>query len=110
MVLFSVGMLGLSGLTTVVMHGNTLSQKITMATILAQEKAEVVHSTPYEELASGTENVKTDNKSRYTLETKVADDTPRPGMKTVSISVYWTQTNSTDRHVSLQTIVTDNRE
>jgi len=35
LIIFSVGMLGLSGLTTVIMHGNTLSQKITMATVLA---------------------------------------------------------------------------
>ncbi len=110
LMIFSVGMLRLSGLTTVVIHGNTLSQKITMATILAQDKVEVVQNTPYDQLKNEKEELITPNQSYYTRQTKVANNTPRRGMKTVSIAVYWTQTNSTDRHVSLKTIVFDDRE
>jgi Tfp pilus assembly protein PilV len=110
LMLFSVGMLGLSGLTTVVMHGNALSQKITVATILAQDKIEAVHNTPYHQLESQIERVITDNQSRYTRRTEVADDTPRQGMKTVSITVYWMQSQPTHHHVSLKTIVVDNHE
>ncbi|ETX03933.1 MAG: hypothetical protein ETSY2_31655 [Candidatus Entotheonella gemina] len=107
--IFSVGMLGLSSLTTIVLYGNTLSQKITMATILAHEKIEAVHDISYDQLESQEEKVTTDNRSRYIRETEVRDNTPRQGMKTVSISVYWTQTNSTKNHVSLKTIVIDDR-
>jgi len=109
LIIFSVGMLGLSGLTTVIMHGNTLSQKITMATVLAQDKAEAVHNVPYDQLTSQMEHVITDNKSRYTRRMEVADNTPRQGMKMVSIDVYWMQSKASNRHVSLKTIVSDNR-
>lgn len=102
-------MLGLSGLTTIVIHGRTLSQKITMATILAHDKAEAVQSMPYDQIKVHKEKVTTENQSRYTRETEVTEDTPRQGMKTVSISVYWIQTKSTRRHVSLKTIVIDDR-
>lgn len=40
LMVFSVGMLGLSGLTTVIVRENTLSQQITTATVLAQDKLE----------------------------------------------------------------------
>jgi prepilin-type N-terminal cleavage/methylation domain-containing protein len=109
LMVFSVGMLGLSGLTTVIIHGNTLSQRMTIATVLAQDKAEAMHNMPYKQLASQVESILTDNQSRYTRRTEVTDNTPGQGMKTVSIAVYWTQSKSAKRHVSLQTIVIDDR-
>lgn len=109
LMIFSVGMLGLSGLTTVVIHGNSLSQKITMATTLAQDKLEALQSAGYDALVSETEVVITDNHRHYTRVINVADNTPMKGMKTVSIAVHWTQRAAANRHVSLKTIVTDNR-
>jgi len=64
---------------------------------------------PYDQLTSQMEHVITDNKSRYTRRMEVADNTPRQGMKTVSITVYWMQSKASNRHVSLKTIVSDNR-
>jgi prepilin-type N-terminal cleavage/methylation domain-containing protein len=107
--IFSIGMLGLYSLTTVIIYGNTLSQKITMATVLAQDKAEAVHSVPYDQLTSQVERVITDNQSRYTRRIEVSDNAPRQGMKTVSIAVSWAQRKSTHRQVSLKTIVIDDR-
>lgn len=109
LIIFSVGMLGLSGLTTIIIHGNSLSQKITMATILAQDKLEAVQNTAYDELGSEKETVITDNQRRYTRVMEVLDNTPIRGMKTVSIAVYWGRQHSTNRHVALKTIVTDDR-
>ncbi len=106
---FSVGMLGLSGLTTIIMHGNSLSQKITIATILAQDKLETAHKTAYDKLVSEKETITADNHRLYTRVTDVIDNKPVKGMKTVSIKVYWTQRDPGARHVSLKTIVTDNR-
>jgi hypothetical protein len=106
---FSVGMLGLFSLTTVIIHGNTLSQKITMATVLAQDQVEAVHNVPYDQLTSQVERVISNNQSHYTRRTEVADNTPRQGMKTVSIAVYWAQSKLTHRHVSLKTLVIDDR-
>jgi hypothetical protein len=68
-----------------------------------------MHNMPYKQLASQVESILTDNQSRYTRRTEVTDNTPGQGMKTVSIAVYWTQSKSAKRHVSLQTIVIDDR-
>lgn len=106
---FAIGMLGLYSLTTVIIYGNTLSQKITMATVLAQDQAEAVHNVPYDQLTSQVERVITDSQSQYTRRTEVSDNAPREGMKTVSIAVYWAQSKSTHRQVSLKTIVIDDR-
>ncbi len=109
LMVFSVGMLGLSGLTTVIIHDNSLSQKVTMATILAQDKLEAVQTSNFNTLANEREDIITDNHRHYTRVTSIADNTPRQGMRTVSIAVYWTTRDSTQRHVSLKTIVIDDR-
>jgi prepilin-type N-terminal cleavage/methylation domain-containing protein len=110
LIIFSVGLMGLSGMTTVIIHGNMLSQKITMATILAHDKIEDLHHMPYDKLQSQIEHIITENQSPYTRETIVLDNMPKPGMKTVSIAVYWTQSHSARRQIALQTIVIDDRK
>lgn len=109
LLVFSVGMLGLSGLTTVIIHGNSLSQKVTMATILAQDKLEAVQTSDFNTLANEKEDIITDNHRHYTRVTNVADNTPSQGMKTVSITVSWTTRDSTQRHISLKTMLVDDR-
>ncbi len=109
LMVFSVGMLGLSGLTTVIIHGSSLSQKVTMATILAQDKLEAVQTSDISTLTDEKEDLITENHRRYTRVTSVADNMPKQGMKTVSIAVYWTTRDSSERHVSLKTIVIDDR-
>jgi len=109
LMIFSVGMLGISRLTTVIIYGNTLSQQITMATIVAQDKVEALHNTSFDVLKSETENVLTESQRHYTCKTDVSNNTPQPGMKTVSVTVSWRRNNA-DRHVSLKTIrVADDR-
>ncbi len=109
LMVFSVGMLGISGLTTVLIHGNSLSQKVTMATILAQDKLEAVKTDNFNTLANEKETIITDNHRRYTRMTDVTENAPKPGMKTVSITVYWSTREADQRHVSLKTIVMDDR-
>ena len=74
LMIFSVGLLGLSGLTTVIIYGNILSQKITMATILAHDKIEDLHGIPYDQLQSQIEHIITENQSPYTRETIISDN------------------------------------
>ena len=109
LMIFSVGMLGISKLTTVIIYGNTLSQQITMATIVAQDKIEALHETSYDALRSESENILTASQHHYTCKIDVSNNTPQPGMKTVSVTVSWRRNNA-DRHVSLKTIrVADGR-
>ena len=103
LVVFSLGMLGISKLTTVIIYGNALSQQITMATILAQDKVEMLHNTSYDDLKSKTETIRTESQHHYICKTEVSNNTPQQGMKTVSITVSWRRNNA-DRHVSLKTI------
>ena len=106
LMIFAVGMLGISKLTTVIIYGNTLSQQITMATIVAQDKVEALYNTSYGALKSQTENILTESQRHYTCKTKVFNNTPQPGMKTVAVTVSWRRNNA-DRHVSLKTIRVD---
>ena len=38
--ILSIGLLGMAGLTTSIIHGNTLSKKVTTATTLGQDRME----------------------------------------------------------------------
>jgi type IV pilus assembly protein PilV len=109
LMIFSVGMLGISKLTTVIIYGNILSQQITMATIVAQDKVEALHNISYDALKSQTERILAESQRHYTCKIDVSNNTPQSGMKTVSVTVSWRR-NNTDRHVSLKTIrVADGR-
>jgi Tfp pilus assembly protein PilV len=104
---FSVGMLGLSGLTTVIVRENTLSQQITTATVLAQDKLEALHNTGYDELTN-EQDIATSNRNPYRRAVNIMDSTPAPGMKTVAVTVSWGPEGA-EHHVTLQTITIEDR-
>jgi Tfp pilus assembly protein PilV len=106
LMVFSVGMLGLSGLTTVIVRKNTLSQQITTATVLAQDKLEALHNTRYDSLTD-EQDITTSNRNPYRRAVNVIDSTPAPGMKTVAVTVSWGSEDA-EHHVTLQTIIIEN--
>lgn len=103
----SIGLLGMAGLTTSIIHGNTLSKKVTMATTLGQDKMEDFRRLGY----SGTPSTDTTTEENYNSipgypfykrVTFIDVDNPSLGMKTVTVTVFW---NSDARSVALQTIL-----
>jgi len=103
----SIGLLGMAGLTTSIIHGNTLSKKVTTATTLGQDKMEDFRRLGY----SGTPSTDTTTEENYN---SIPDypfykrvtffdvDNPSLGMKMVTVTVFW---NSDARSVALQTIL-----
>ena len=105
LVVFSLGMLGVAGLTIIVIRGNTLSQQLTAATLLAQDKLESIYGTDYADVADEHEVVTTDNRRQYIRTVEITEDAPALGMKIVSITVRWAQSDTPDHQVLLKTIV-----
>ena len=103
----SIGLLGMAGLTTSIIHGNTLSKKVTTATTLGQDRMEHFRRLGY----SGTPSTDTTTEENYN---SIPDypfykrvsfidvNSPSAGMKTITVTVYW---NSDAGSVALQTIL-----
>jgi type IV pilus assembly protein PilV len=99
MVILSIGLLGTAALITGIINSNKLSNRITTATVLAQDKMEEIKRIGY---SSGNETralLPPDNK--YEREVVVDDNIPADNMKTVTVTVYWESSKS----VSLKTIL-----
>jgi type IV pilus assembly protein PilV len=107
--LLTVGLLGTLGLTTGVIRGNFFSKNLTSATVIAESQLESVQNRGYVNatttnfpaaavtLSMGNVN--------FTRTTTIANDSPSANMKTISVTVTWTEANNTARSVSLQTIL-----
>jgi type IV pilus assembly protein PilV len=107
--ILTVGLLGTLGLTTGVIRGNFFSKNITSATAIAESQLEAVQNrgyvnatTTYFPAAAATVTVGAVNFSRTTT---ITSDSPSTNMKTVSVTVTWTEANNAARSVSLQTIL-----
>jgi prepilin-type N-terminal cleavage/methylation domain-containing protein len=103
LMVFSVGMLGVSCLTTVIVRENTLSQQITTATVLAQDKLEALHNIGYDSLTN-EHDITPSNRHPYQRAVSVTDGAPAPGMKTVAVTVSWGPHDAA-HHVTLHTII-----
>jgi type IV pilus assembly protein PilV len=112
--ILSIGLLGMAGITTSIIHGNSLSNKVTTATTLGQDRMEHFRRLGYSTTpVCGTPPITEDYNSitnypfykRVSLITGVGTDdcTVAPdGMKTVKITVYW---DLGAKSVELQTIL-----
>ncbi len=104
----SIGLLGMAGLTTTIMHGNALSNKVTTATTLGQDRMEHFKRLGYSNTpTTNTPPIVEDYNSiaNYFLYKRVSlieVDSPSEHMKTVTITVSW---NSDAQSVVLQTIL-----
>lgn len=105
MVMLSIALLGMAALITSILTGNAYSNRLTTATTLAQEEMEDIRRIGYSGVSAGTENY--GSISGYALfkrTTGVAADSPDPGMKTITVTVFW---DSDAKSVELQTILTE---
>lgn len=102
--ILSIGLLGMASLTVAIIKGNQLSNNLTTATTLAQDKMEDIRRQGYTGAADEMEDYgNISGYPSYKRVTTVLDDIPYSGMKTVSVAVYW---DSDDHSVELKTIIT----
>ena len=108
-VILTIGLLGTAGLTTGVIRGNHYSKNITSATAAAQTQLESIKSSGYANAT--TTNFPGDTVTMggmtFTRTTTVTNSSPAANMKTVSVTVSWTESNNTSRSVNLQTILAE---
>ena len=95
-----VGLLGVAGVATTVINGNTFGKEITTATTLAQDKMEELKGMRYSNIASGSDT----QGSMYTRIWTSTSDSPAAGMKTIEVMVQFPWKGTT-HNVTLKTIV-----
>jgi len=109
MVILSVGLLGMAALITGIINSNKLSNRISTATVLAQDKMEDIKRIGYSGMPA-SDTTTTENYNSITnyllykrdIFTEVAN--PAAGMKKITVTVYW----DSDAHsVVLQTILAE---
>lgn len=106
-VILSIALLGMAGLTMGIMTGNDHSKQLTTATTLAQDKMEEIRRLGYSAMPSADTATTEDYNSisSYPLYKRVTATTvnsPSSGMKTITVTVYW---NSDARSSELKTIL-----
>ncbi len=105
--ILSIGLLGMAGLTTTIMHGNALSSKVTTATTLGQDRMEHFRrlgysNTPTTDTTTTEDYNSIANYFSYKRVSFIDVDSPSAAMKTVTITVSW---DSDAQSVALQTIL-----
>ena len=105
--ILAIGLLGVAGLTVGVMRGNLVSNQVTTATVLAQDKMEDIKRMDYlqvTELNLPLEGYNGDIQGYplYSRDTFINPNIPSPGMNTVQVTVYWDAGNAS---VSVETIL-----
>ncbi len=97
MSLFAVAVLGLSAGVVMVSRSSVLSDDLTRATLLAQEKIEEL-ANQNDALEGGTDNPQ----SRFTRVWLVAPDVPEAGVTKITVTVSWVGNDA--QAVSLVTV------
>ncbi len=95
----AIGIFGVMSLMITVMKGNTLSERVTTATTIAQNKMEDFKMMDYDNVVSVNESNTTDYDIEYYLEADVVPDTPATDTKTITVDVYWDPPASSSAHV-----------
>lgn len=108
MVVLSVGLLGVAGLTLSIRAGNSYSRNVTTATIIAQQRLEQAQRVGYVNTNTTTfpatvESVLMGGVT-YSRLTTISDDMPVAKTKTVAVQVSW---DSGVRSVTLSTILAE---
>ncbi|NIO09358.1 MAG: prepilin-type N-terminal cleavage/methylation domain-containing protein [Deltaproteobacteria bacterium] len=106
--LLATALLGMAGLTAALMQGNTFSNRLTVASTLAQDQLEQMTKLGYGNTAAVDTTVTEDYNTItghpfYKRITTTDVDNPAAGMKTITVTVSW----DSDMHsVAPQTILT----
>jgi prepilin-type N-terminal cleavage/methylation domain-containing protein len=107
MAIFALGMLGIASLTLTITGGRTFSQRMTTATMLAQDKLEDVQKAVYTAIASERETIVAADNVPYERILEVSEGLPGADMKTVAIVVVWQARGARQHRVTLSTIIAD---
>jgi len=98
MLILTVGLLGMAALITGIINSNKLSNRISAATVLAQDKMEEVRQVGYSGMPASDTTTTEDynsitNYSLYKRVTFTDVANPATGMKTITVTVYWESDN-----------------
>ena len=104
-VILSIGLLGMASLTVGIINGNKFSNNMTTATTLAQDKMEDIRRTAFATVADEPRAALPSPYAAYKREVTAIIDSPAPGMKTVSVKVFWGGASMEDHNVELKTIL-----
>lgn len=100
----TIGVLTIMTFIMVVIKGNKYSERLTTATVIAQDKLENAFRIGHDSLSNDTGSY-TAFISYYWTKT-VESNTPGTDTKTVTINVYWDPATTTSSHtIALQTVV-----
>ena len=102
LVVFAVGMLSVGAMQIGSIKGNSFSQELTQATVLSQEKLEVLRRMDFEDsnLSSGHHEEGVLSGSKFSRSYDVVSTSPT--LKAVTVTVRWTR--DIDHRVSLSTL------
>jgi type IV pilus assembly protein PilV len=109
MLILSVGLLGMVGLTTGIMRGSSFSRKVTTATTVAEEKMEEMRRLGYAGIPAADTTTTEDyhRLTHYPLYKRITSTqmmNPSDGMKVITVTVLW----DSDAHsVSFKTILAE---
>jgi len=100
--ILAIGLLGLAGLQVTAIRGNSVAIHRSQASALVADKIETFQNTPYASIAEG---VTTENglDGIFTRTSQVQKDVPVNDLKTVTVTVTWTDTIT--QQVAFQTII-----
>ncbi len=104
--IIAIGIFGVMSLIITVMRGNTLSERVTTATTIAQDKMEDFKRMDYNSIVDGSGTDTTTYDVDYYWEADVEDDTPATDTKTITVDVYWDPPGSSSAHeVEIKSII-----
>jgi type IV pilus assembly protein PilV len=85
MAIFVIGYMAVASMQIMSIKGNTSARKTTEAATLAADRLETLIVLPYDNIDSGGPLTQ----GAYTVSWQVADDTPLPNTKTITVTVSW---------------------
>jgi len=91
LLILSIGLVALAGLQISAIKGNAFSRRITTAVSVAEQTIEQIKSTPYNNIQSQPLSQVTASNMNFSRQVSVADNAPLPSMKTVQVTVTWSE-------------------
>ena len=102
MFILSMALMGMAILTGAVIQGNSHGDKLTEASILAQDKIEYFKHIDYDSIVSSSTNEQIERMTRYWV---VTDDSPGPDMKNLKVTVEWLNLRDQSQRITISTII-----
>lgn|SRR5512134_2081818 len=111
MLILVFGLLGTAGLTTGIMRGNFYAKNVTSATAIAESQLEAVQREGYPNVTTtkfpSSPQAVSMGGVNFNRTTIIDLDAPALNMKTITVTVSWTEANNAARSVALKTILAD---